>query len=334
MAGESFRIVSYNVRYFGHALRGVASTRASKRNIALNLARLDPLPAIVCLQEVETRSLRADMGGRLSEGETQLESFMGALERAFAERGQVCPYEAFYFRAHTYRLMKNLNVYTTGLAVLVDMRRLKVDAHNVEAPAHITHHHILKVKDRKQTRICAHMRLRTAAGTPLHVFNTHLSLPTPFNRNFWATRAKMGYGPNQLHEARTLVAFVRRHAADDPFIVCGDFNAPPGSPVYRLLEDEGLVCAEGACGLVGDDPRSFPTAGFMHLRMHLDHIFSGGVTWCDCSGTKRFGDRSSPFVGLSDHVPLISTFRLDERTARPLPEPAWTETGEEQSASP
>src|SRR5690606_38479019 len=40
VVSEPFRIMSYNVRYFGHALRGLASMRATKRNIALNIARL------------------------------------------------------------------------------------------------------------------------------------------------------------------------------------------------------------------------------------------------------------------------------------------------------
>ena len=35
------RVVSYNVRYFGHALKGLASTRASERAIASRLASLD-----------------------------------------------------------------------------------------------------------------------------------------------------------------------------------------------------------------------------------------------------------------------------------------------------
>ena len=40
MPESSLRIVSYNVRYFGHALKGLASTRASERAIASRLASL------------------------------------------------------------------------------------------------------------------------------------------------------------------------------------------------------------------------------------------------------------------------------------------------------
>src|SRR5205085_10649684 len=58
-AAVPLRIVSYNVRYFGHALRGLASTRGGKRGVAEALAALDPAADIVCLQEVETISLRS-----------------------------------------------------------------------------------------------------------------------------------------------------------------------------------------------------------------------------------------------------------------------------------
>lgn len=313
MPNRPYRIVSYNVRYFGHALRGLASTVGPKRRIARSLLTLDPLPDIICLQEVETRSVRSSLAHRdASKAETQLEAFMGHLEEAFAAAEQVCPYEAFYFRAHAYRL-GSTPLYTTGLAILVNVDRLRVDGHNVEAPHHITHHHLLRWKERKQTRICAHMALQGPGGRRLHVFNTHLSLPTPWSKQFWSRSEKMGYGVNQLHEARALVKFVQGLAGSEPFIVCGDFNAPPGSPVY-----DQLIAEAGFCGVqehlrVIDPrlPRGFPTAGFMRLRMHLDHLFSGGtVHWLDLEGTAPFGDPSGRFHGLSDHVPLIARFRL------------------------
>lgn len=306
------RVVSYNVRYFGHALKGLASTRASERAIAQRLADLDPLADLVCLQEIETISLRSRLAYRRAEPrETQLEAFMAELERSFALRRRPFPYDGFYFRAHVNQI-RGIPVYTTGLAVLVNTRRLAVESHNVESPWHITHHHIERFKDRKQTRICAHLSVRTPAGVCLHVFNTHLSLPTPFARTFWRESRRMGYGINQLREARNLVSYVRRCAGSDPFVICGDFNSPPGSPVFRYLTQRaGLSSAQVDLGLIdGADPRAFPTAGFMRLHMHLDHMFSGGgVRWVDLEGTSRFGDRRSPFAGLSDHVPLIGRLR-------------------------
>lgn len=309
------RIVSYNVRYFGHALRGLASTLGPKRRVSAALASLEPLPDIICLQEVETSSFRSSVAHRRKHpNETQLEAFMGRVEETFALQAREMPYEAFYFRAHHYKLW-DFSVYTTGLAILVNTRTLQVDLHNVEAPHQITYHHVQRMKDRKQSRICAHMRLlRRSDGRALHVFNTHLSLPTPFARQFWATREKMGWGINQLHEARRLVELLHEHSGGEPFIVCGDFNTPPATPVFQYLTQEaGLSSAQVSVGQIDPrSPRGFPTAGFMHLRMHLDHLFSnGGVRWMDMEETRPFGDVTSRFHGLSDHMPLIARFYLE-----------------------
>ena len=284
LAGVPLRIVSYNVRYFGHALRGLASTRGSKRAIADALATLDPAADIICLQEVETFSLRSSLVFRRSHRtETQLESFMAELERAFERRPPPFPYDAFYFRAHVNRI-GNTPLQSMGLAILVHRYRIRIDTHNCESPHDITYHHVLRWKDRKQTRICAHMKLVGPRGKPFHIFNTHLSLPTPFSREFWTTSQRMGFGVNQL----------------------------PDSPVYRFLTDDcGLAGVQKHLRQIDRDPRDFPTAGFMRLRMHLDHLFSSPlVNWLDLEGTCRFGDRSSPFWGKSDHVPLIGRFDL------------------------
>jgi len=305
----AIRIVSYNVRYFGHALRGLASTRGSKRGVAEALAKLVPAADIICLQEVETISLRSRLAFRKAHAqETQLEAFMTELEIAFEKKPPPFPYDAFYFRAHVNRI-GNTPLQSMGLAILVNRYKLKIDTHNCESPHNITYHHVLRWKDRKQTRICAHMKL-SSNGRSFHVFNTHLSLPTPFTREFWTHKQKMGFGMNQVQEAKTLAAFIQRHAGGEPFIVCGDFNSAPSSPVWRYLtEDVGLTCAQKALGQIDGAPRSFPTAGFMNLRMHLDHLFSGGgLRWLDLEGTQPFGDKTSIFWGKSDHVPLIARF--------------------------
>ena len=306
------RVLSYNVRYFGHALRGLASTRGGKRDIATCIAGMAEAPQVICLQEVETISLRSSLAERrASPRETQLEAFMGELERAFIAANRPFQYAAYYFGAHVNRL-RGVPLTSMGLAVLVDESRIAVDRHNAGAPEQITHHHVRRFKDRKQTRICAHLALRLE-GQTLHVFNTHLSLPTPFALAFWSEREKMGHGINQLHEARTLAAFVKQCANGEPFIVCGDFNSPPGSPVYRYLRREaGFSAAQAVLGQIDENlPRGFPTAGFLRLRMHLDHLFAGGgVRFLDLEGTAPYGDTASPFAGKSDHVPLIARLAL------------------------
>src|SRR5262249_17854936 len=111
----TLRIVSYNVRYFGHALRGLASTRRCKQRIADALAGVDPLRDIVCLQEVERISVRSRIAFRRDhKEETQLESFMQAVDAALAGAGKHSPYEAFYFPAHAYGPSR-WPIYTTGL---------------------------------------------------------------------------------------------------------------------------------------------------------------------------------------------------------------------------
>ena len=313
MATPPLRVVTYNVRYFGHALRGVASTAGAEQRIAKALVSLDPLPDLICLQEVETGSLRANLAHKEARqnGTTQLERLMTRIDAAFDDAKRPFPYEAFYFRAHRYRV-RGRNLYTTGLAVIVNLATLHVDSHNVEAPHRITHYRVERWKSRKQTRICAHLTLADAADQRFHLFNTHLSLPAFMNKEFWHRGDKMGYGPNQVEEARSLARFVAENAGEEPFVVCGDFNAPPASPVFRYLtEDAGFDSAETRVGLVTPDAvRAFPTAGFMRLRMHLDHMFGQGVEWLDLDGTLRFGDRRGRFHGLSDHVPLIARFRL------------------------
>jgi len=310
---EPLRVVTYNVRYFGHALKGLASTRGSKQAAARALAALDPLPDLICLQEVETISVRSRIAFRRGHREeTQLESFMAELERVFAARGREVPWDANYFRAHQNRV-GNVALSSMGLAILVRRDRLRVLGHNAAAPESITHHHVRMWKARKQTRICAHMSLSDSNGRRFHLFNTHLSLPTPFAKGFWTEREKMGCGVNQLHEARTLAGYIERCSNGEPYILCGDFNSPPASPVFRFLtEEHHALSAQRALGQIdGESVRAFPTAGFLRLRMHLDHLFSGnGVRWLDLDGTARFGDRQSPFSGISDHVPLIGRFEL------------------------
>ena len=307
------RVVSYNVRYFGHRLKGLASTRGALEQIAAGLASLTPSPDLICLQEIESRTLRGRgaYGADAAAG-SQLDLLVSALERACAAFGRSSPYEGFYFPAHTMKL-RDLHLTSAGLAILVNLDHLQVEGHNSHQPEHITHHRVERFKRAKQTRICAELRVLTKSGKRIHVFNTHFSLPSPFVREFWERKERMGFGSNQLQEARKLAAFVERLAGPEPYLVCGDFNSPPTSPVYRFLTGEaGFSGAQEALGQIdARELRGFPTAGFLRLRMHLDHLFGGnGLSWVDLDGTLPFGDRASLFRGLSDHVPLLARFRV------------------------
>jgi endonuclease/exonuclease/phosphatase family metal-dependent hydrolase len=305
------RIVSYNVRYFGHALKGLASTAKAKQRIAQALCALEPNADIICLQEVEHGSIRAGVAhrGALS-GDTQLDAFMRHLDAAYHLAGRVQPYRAFYFPAHAYRL-GNLKLYTTGLAILINARKLHVVGHNQTEPKSVTSFGQTPVKAIKQTRIVAHLHVENTRGRRMHVFNTHLSLPSPFRRDFWKKGPRFGFGPNQLEEARVVASYIGQLCKREPYVLCGDFNALPTSPVYSYLTHEaGMRAAQEELGQIDPKvPDLFPTAGFLALRMHLDHLFAGpGVEWMDLDGTCAFDDTKSPFFGLSDHVPLIANF--------------------------
>lgn len=309
----ALRLVSYNVRYFGHWLKGLASTATAKRRIARALAGLEPRADLIALQEVEARSMRAKLAHRGAHpSETQLEAFLRHLGDEFRARGVRMPYRAWYFPAHAYRLGP-LTFYTTGLAVLVNGDTLHVTADNGGRPHHVTHHRSLRLKRVKQTRIAAHLALETLEGRPLHLFNTHLSLPSPLAKEYWSQERKMGFGRNQVEEAKALLSFVAASSKGQARLVVGDFNSAPGTPVYRTLTaDTTLFGAQERLGQVDvDRADGFTTAGFMAMRMHLDHVFGGGpVEFLDLEGTYPFGDARSPFHGLSDHVPIITRFEV------------------------
>jgi endonuclease/exonuclease/phosphatase family metal-dependent hydrolase len=316
---QPIRILSYNVRYFGHGTRGLASTKRAMRRIADAVAALDPLPAIVCLQEVETRSLRSTVAHRTAPEETQLEQFTQMLSAALVAAEKTDGFAAYYFPAHAYRLSARTQVYTTGLAILAH-RDLEVDHHNAATPHDITHRTVSRrmqpIRGIKQTRICAHLRFRHRTQRtfgPIDVFNTHFSLPSTLSRAFWTEPKRMGWGPNQLEEAKNLVKFVERERASDRFVVVGDFNALPGSPVYdHLTGAPAWVDAfSQRYRLSVDELTSWPTAGFMRMRMHLDHVFTGrGIRWIDFDETHPFGDRTARFHGLSDHMPMVARCRV------------------------
>jgi endonuclease/exonuclease/phosphatase family metal-dependent hydrolase len=315
--GRTLRIMTYNVRYFGHPTRGLASTSSAFSRIARSLASIDPLPDFVCLQEVETQSLRATSINRLwHPEETQLERVMTELHAALALAQKTERYTAYYFPAHTYRLTSRTNIYTTGLAVIAK-DTFGIGHHNAHMPHDITHRR--RVKNLKQTRICAHVSFVHESGFTFDVFNTHLSLPSVLSREFWTSDARMGFAPNQLAEAKTLADFVEKEQRSPFYVVVGDFNSLPGSPVDRYLKEErGLVDAFSKVRQLSErEARAYPTAGFLNLRMHLDHVYSSNaLDWVDFEGTHPFG-QDGAFDGLSDHVPLIARVRVPARAGMP-----------------
>ncbi|MCA9572727.1 MAG: hypothetical protein KC656_33035, partial [Myxococcales bacterium] len=94
----SLSILTWNVRYFGHALRGLLATEGGMRRAAHALATLVPLPDVIALQEVETSSLRAGL-----RPEPQLDRFLGLFHSHLEAAGRPERFQGLYFPAHAYR---------------------------------------------------------------------------------------------------------------------------------------------------------------------------------------------------------------------------------------
>lgn len=305
--------MTYNVRYFGHVapMRGAASRRVAIDGITDAIAQLDTLPDVICLQEVETRSLRSTLSHTPSHlGETQIEAFMKRFDWALQGAERAHRYRPHYFPAHTYRLGQ-AQIYTTGLAVLVRDDDRVITA--VGGHGEITHRRNGPSARWKQSRICAHVRVATNDGWDVDIFNTHLSLPAFFSKDFYRIPGRMGYGKNQEREIASLASFVQENRTSDRYLIVGDFNSLPGSPVYDQIQDVLKVRDPfpEVLGSTVDALRTgWPTAGFLRYRMRLDHIFAGpGLRWIDFEDTHPFGVASA-WDGLSDHVPIVGRFEV------------------------
>ncbi len=299
---DDWTVMTWNVRYFGHGLRGLRATPSGMRRAAEALASVVPLPDLVALQEVETRSLR---GGLHPQG--QLLRFLDQLHRALARAGRPERFRGVYFPAHRYGLGRGPAVYTTGLAVLVGPR-LEIVADNAASPDEITHHRVPWTRRVKQTRVVGHVRVRPReGGRPLDLFNTHLSLPAFLEVGPHRVHARMGHGSNQLAEVQAVLDALSRRS-DGAAVLVGDFNTAPGSAAYDALTGAGLVDAFAhANDLAPQDLHGIGTAGFAAARMHIDHIFSDpDVAWKQVHAHQI--DDEGPFRGVSDHTPKVGSF--------------------------
>lgn len=309
------RLMSYNVRYFGHALplRGATSTRRALQAIANAIATIPSLPHLICLQEVETRSLRSRLSHTPGDREeTQLQALMRALDDALEREGRTERFVAHYFPAHAYQVRK-AKLYTTGLAVLA-RDDVAVDGHNADDPHDITHRRTGKMARLKQSRICAHLSATLPSGATIDIFNTHLSLPQFVSLELFRRGGRMGFGENQSKEIDRLADFIDSKRHSDRFVVLGDFNSQPDSPAYNRMLERGSV-TDPFPAIVGTPVSAlgerWPTAGFLHLRMRLDHMFVGqGLECLDFEDTHPFGQPGGRWHGLSDHVPLVGRFRI------------------------
>ncbi|MEZ4234976.1 MAG: endonuclease/exonuclease/phosphatase family protein [Myxococcota bacterium] len=287
------RVMSWNVRYFGHGSNGLRASDAWMRRMAWVFAAQPELPDVVALQEVEAGSLR---GGQ----QPQLDRFVALLDEALAAQHRAERFTGLYFPAHRYAVGERA-LMTTGLAVLV---RDSLEVGEVQA-AEITHVR-LAINRFKQRRIAARVQLAPKGGGPgFDLVNTHLSLPAFLEVGPHRVPHRMGYGSNQLREIDNLLDFVGRPAR--PTVVAGDFNSRPGSPAYARMVEAGFVDPYAA-GRTPEEHEAVGTAGFLHLRMHIDHLFSTpGLVWPSIEAHSVDG---GPFQGLSDHAPKTGVLAL------------------------
>ena len=120
----------------------------------------------------------------------------------------------------------------------------------------------------------------------------------------------MGWGKNQLAEAQAVAEFATAARSESPVILVGDFNSLPTSPTYAfMVQQAGLVDAYAQfAGLTPEQLVRIPTAGFLTMRMRLDHVFcSPDVRFTEVHESRGFDDLHSAFRGLSDHMPIVGT---------------------------
>ena len=271
------RLLTWNVRYCAHALRGLGSTQRGLERIAAALASSGA--DVIALQEVEDRSLRG--GLRRSQAARLLDALHGA--------GPL-HWRAWRAPAHHYSVA-GIPLMSPGLLWLA-REELSVSEPVVEE---ITHVRLPVAEALKQGRVASLLRVHTAEG-PLDLVNTHLSLPAFLEVGPHRLPERMGDGSNQLAEMNNLLSFIERTGGPH-VVIAGDLNSRPGSPAHARLAAAGF-----------DDPwlgHDTPTAGFGRRRMHIDHIVGRGVVWAD--PTLHTVDVAGAFTGLSDHVPKAVT---------------------------
>jgi endonuclease/exonuclease/phosphatase family metal-dependent hydrolase len=270
--------MTWNVRYFSNRASGLYSTREGVEEVAK--AILEVKPAVVGLQELEQESLRSR--SHLPQAEQLQQALPG--------------YMVYYQPAHRYEV-GSVPIYTTGLAILVAKHLEAEDP----AWSDITHRRFARLAALKQTRVAQALTVKTPSDSFIFC-NTHLSLPSFLTRDLLKLRQKMGHGENQVKEAEKLVEFINQQP-QKPCIVVGDFNSEPDTPAYQVLIEAGFKDAFQPFGHPG-----WATQGLGKTTLHLDHVFSRGISWLDFAQSHSWG--SGRFQDISDHLPKIGRMTI------------------------
>jgi endonuclease/exonuclease/phosphatase family metal-dependent hydrolase len=138
-------------------------------------------------------------------------------------------------------------------------------------------------------------------GNELDVMVTHLAAWGSLNRKI------------RVRQAQCLVEHARSRGRR--YVLCGDFNAPPGS-----AELEALLSASPMrmCGLASETTHPL-------LGQRIDYIFAG-PGW-------EVGRAAVVHVGPSDHWPILAELTARDLTARDVTTDAATNGGQHQRGS-
>ena len=172
-----------------------------------------------------------------------------------------------------------------------------------------------------QQRTAQLVRVR-AGDRPVVVSNTHL---------YWPVAAHTARG----RQIERMLAWLARSEPGAGIIICGDFNATPGSPTIARMRRSFTSAHEAAHGgeptytcptplVVGGRIRSAVTRGMLRLFTNrpgatwqgtLDYVFvSPGILVIDCDVILDRPSPDDPTLYASDHLGLLATLGIPSDT--------------------
>jgi endonuclease/exonuclease/phosphatase family metal-dependent hydrolase len=181
----------------------------------------------------------------------------------------------------------------------------------------VVRHEILSLRSQQRTAQLVKVQV---GGCPLVFVNGHFYWPPAVHGA-------------RVRQVRRLLAWVATVAPGMPVIVCGDFNATPGSPAIALMKETFASAHEAAHGceprytcptplVCGGRVRGPVTRGLLRLfsnapgepwRDTLDYIFvSPGVRVLGCDLILDRSSSDDPSLYASDHFGLAATVALKE----------------------
>lgn len=145
-------------------------------------------------------------------------------------------------------------------------------------------------------RICSYVLLCSPdGGQPLlHVFNTHLDHVSAYAR---------AQGLRLIAQK----AQEKRRRQPVPFVIMGDFNDTPGSPIFNALADKAVSCYS----LFPSTEENLLTFHDYSAKIHgqpIDYIYAGaGAGFCQCEIIRDFPQNIPP----SDHYPVFASVHFE-----------------------